>query len=184
MPGLVVGLVVGLGTGLPAGLVHGLAFGLAFGLTFGLGAGLASGLLSATGVASGKWMPDISLISPMSALRQELAAGLTTGLTAGLTAGLAAGLTFGLAVGLTAGLAVGLGILFSTSTACIRYLVGMAASMMERRLPPHLGRFLTWACDSGLLRVSGATYQFRHRELQDWLHPPDVIDKARVASSP
>lgn len=32
-----------------------------------------------------------------------------------------------------------------------------------------VGRFLEWAYDAGLLRVSGPAYQFRHRELQLWL---------------
>ncbi|MFI2511720.1 NACHT domain-containing protein [Streptomyces sp. NPDC018972] len=40
-------------------------------------------------------------------------------------------------------------------------------------LPWRLGRFLRWCYDAGLLRVSGAAYQFRHKELQDHLaaHP-------------
>ncbi|MEV6734534.1 MULTISPECIES: NACHT domain-containing protein [unclassified Streptomyces] len=37
------------------------------------------------------------------------------------------------------------------------------------RLPWRLGRFLAWASDAGLLRISGNAYQFRHRELQDHL---------------
>jgi hypothetical protein len=37
------------------------------------------------------------------------------------------------------------------------------------RLPWHLGRFLAWASDAGLLRIAGNAYQFRHRELQDHL---------------
>jgi hypothetical protein len=41
-------------------------------------------------------------------------------------------------------------------------------------LPWRLRRFLHWCyADAGLLRVAGAAYQFRHRELQDYLaqHP-------------
>ncbi|MFF2996963.1 hypothetical protein ACFVTC_20750 [Streptomyces sp. NPDC057950] len=41
------------------------------------------------------------------------------------------------------------------------------------RLPWRLGTFLNWSYEAGLLRISGVAYQFRHRELQDWLttHP-------------
>ncbi|WP_148588229.1 NACHT domain-containing protein [Streptomyces sp. WAC01526] len=36
-------------------------------------------------------------------------------------------------------------------------------------LPWRLGRFLDWCCDVGLTRTAGIAYQFRHRELQDFL---------------
>ncbi|MFF2959142.1 NACHT domain-containing protein [Streptomyces sp. NPDC057963] len=36
-------------------------------------------------------------------------------------------------------------------------------------LPWRLGRFLDWCCDAGLMRTAGIAYQFRHRELQDFL---------------
>ncbi|MER8182542.1 NACHT domain-containing protein [Kitasatospora sp. NPDC094015] len=45
-------------------------------------------------------------------------------------------------------------------------------------LPVRLGAFLDWATRAGLLRLAGPTYQFRHREFQDWLaaspDPPPV----------
>ncbi|MEV6330662.1 hypothetical protein [Streptomyces sp. NPDC051909] len=42
-----------------------------------------------------------------------------------------------------------------------------------RRLPLRLVRFLDWSVAAGLMRTSGAVYQFRHREFQEWLvrHP-------------
>ncbi|KQX78540.1 hypothetical protein ASD48_35090 [Streptomyces sp. Root1310] len=41
-------------------------------------------------------------------------------------------------------------------------------------LPWRLGHFLRWCYRSGLIRVAGTAYQFRHRELQDHLarHAP------------
>lgn len=36
-------------------------------------------------------------------------------------------------------------------------------------LPWRLGRFLHWAYRAGLIRIAGIAYQFRHRELQDYL---------------
>lgn len=52
-----------------------------------------------------------------------------------------------------------------------RYLVFLLC--IRGRLPWHLGTFLNWAYEAGLLRLSAVAYQFRHRELQDWLtaHP-------------
>ncbi|MES9510115.1 hypothetical protein ABWJ92_27475 [Streptomyces sp. NPDC000609] len=42
-----------------------------------------------------------------------------------------------------------------------------------RRLPFRLSRFLEWSRAAGLIRVTGAACQFRHREFQEWLtrHP-------------
>lgn len=37
------------------------------------------------------------------------------------------------------------------------------------QLPPRLAPFLNWSREAGLLRLSGSAYEFRHRELQDWL---------------
>ncbi|MDX3850241.1 NACHT domain-containing protein [Streptomyces sp. AK02-01A] len=43
-------------------------------------------------------------------------------------------------------------------------------------LPWRLGRFLDWCCDAGLTRTAGIAYQFRHRELQDFLIRSDIHD--------
>ncbi|MEU6349810.1 hypothetical protein ABZ896_10850 [Streptomyces sp. NPDC047072] len=37
------------------------------------------------------------------------------------------------------------------------------------QLPWDLAPFLHWSHEAGLLRLSGSAYEFRHRELQDWL---------------
>lgn len=125
---------------------------------------------------------------PRDVIRKDLFRGLTTGLTAGLAAGLGVGLLFWysfgpvyglmvglrvgleafLVVGLTFGLAVGIG--FGAPSAR-RYLIFVLCS--RGRLPWRLGAFLDWACVAGLLRLAGAAYQFRHRELQQWMtcHP-------------
>ncbi|WTX00123.1 hypothetical protein OG216_45260 [Streptomycetaceae bacterium NBC_01309] len=39
-------------------------------------------------------------------------------------------------------------------------------------LPWRFERHLHWAEQTGLLRLAGHAYQFRHRELQDWLADP------------
>lgn len=66
-----------------------------------------------------------------------------------------------------------LAILFLVASALIptwtRYVVGMAYAAARKLLPLRLSRFLSWACEAGLLRRSGVSYQFRHLELQHHL---------------
>lgn len=68
-------------------------------------------------------------------------------------------------------LMAGIGLVWLSTTAWARYVLGVAlgACRPHGRLPVRLGRFLDWACMAGILRRAGATYQFRHRELQEWL---------------
>ncbi|MFD2354013.1 hypothetical protein ACFSTC_39155 [Nonomuraea ferruginea] len=75
-----------------------------------------------------------------------------------LLCALVGGVTFGLAFG---------------AIAWARTMIGLAVAAARGLLPLRLWAFLDWACEANLLRVSGATYQFRHRELQDFLTPGD-----------
>jgi hypothetical protein len=70
------------------------------------------------------------------------------------------------------GLAVGF-VLFGAGGA--RYAFGLTCAALRGRLPWRLETFCRWACDAGLLRVAGAAYQFRHRELQNWLTKADTM---------
>jgi hypothetical protein len=66
-----------------------------------------------------------------------------------------------------------------------RYLALLLAT--RRRMPWRLGRFLDWATDAGLLRMAGAAYQFRHRELQEQLAHhggPATARQARAVAAP
>ena len=187
--GLAVGLTGGLGVGLKFGLTNGLACGLTGALAIGLAAGLAVGLTDRSPQAIGP--RDVIRADGRYQLAIGLAAGLAAGLTygfavgqgagqvAGLTFGLTFGLTNGLMYGLTAGLAVGLagGLTVnpasSRSSAWARYYISVVINAARQRGPLRFGTFLDWAQRAGLLRVSGTAYQFRHRQLQDWLtsHP-------------
>lgn len=54
----------------------------------------------------------------------------------------------------------------------VRYLAFLLCSRRwwsDQPLPWRLGRFLDWCCDAGLTRTAGVAYQFRHRELQEFL---------------
>ncbi|MCF2525652.1 hypothetical protein [Yinghuangia soli] len=54
----------------------------------------------------------------------------------------------------------------------LRYLALLICTRRTTPLPWRLGRFLAWGEHVGLLRIAGNAYQFRHRELQDWLADP------------
>ncbi|WP_200308422.1 NACHT domain-containing protein [Streptomyces adelaidensis] len=173
--GLVGGLGVGLGVGLAVDFAVGLAGGPVIALTGGLAIGLVSGLAGAfaapaAAAAHTSWLP--SPADPRHLVRDDLVIGLTGGLTFGFAGGIAGALTFGapfgLAFGLVAGFTGGLvgGLYFATG-AGRRYVVFLCCS--RGRLPWRLGAFLDWAYGAGLLRISGTAYQFRHRELQEWL---------------
>ncbi|MFB7516405.1 NACHT domain-containing protein [Streptomyces sp. NPDC056144] len=63
------------------------------------------------------------------------------------------------------------GLLLGLAAAMATRLVGYYLFLLGRlgRLPLRLARFLDWSVSAGLLRTSGAAYQFRHREFQEWL---------------
>ncbi|WP_158692133.1 NACHT domain-containing NTPase [Streptomyces aurantiacus] len=54
----------------------------------------------------------------------------------------------------------------------IRYMAFLLCARRwwsRRPLPWRLGRFLDWCCEAGLMRTAGIAYQFRHREVQEFL---------------
>ncbi len=131
-----------------ANVLFGLVYVLAFGLVIGLAYGLSDGLTLAF-VFSNKGMiayefPDVAA--------HMIPYAITNGLAIGLLLGLAFGLVFGAA-------------------AARRYLVFLLC--MRSTLPFRLNLFLAHAHHCQLLRYAGNAYQFRHRELQQWLtiHP-------------
>jgi len=201
---LVVGLVVGLTFGLTFGFGFGfgLGFGFGFGLVAGLGAALVAGLLLDPG--------EYSVTQPREIIRANLLAGAGTGLVAGLVAGLVtafvvalmvalmlnpgeysvmqpgqiiranlfAGLGTGLVGLLTGGLAGGLGFgllgwRYITLLLCTR-------RWSSHWLPWRLGSFLHWCSGAGLIRAAGIGYQFRHRELQDYLARNPTVTHSHV----
>ena len=63
-----------------------------------------------------------------------------------------------------------------------RTMIGLVVAAARGLLPLRLWSFLDWASEARLLRVSGATYQFRHRELQDLRCPPTVTGELKVTA--
>lgn len=125
-------------------------------------------------IATGGWSKDAELAHPREALRRNPMIGVAFGLTGGVAAflvfvmnqGVVESLACALIGGVTFGLAFG-------AIAWARTMIGLVVSAARGVLPLRLWAFLDWACEARLLRVSGATYQFRHRELQDFLAPPE-----------
>ena len=165
---LLISLLSGLVSGLVAALLFGFALGRVLGLVFGFGAGFAVGLSIALTKSLDTSKYPVS--GPREIVRVGLAAGLATGLAAGLVMGLVFGLVAGLAFGLVGGLILGL-VVFATGLAVVRYITLLLCSRRwtSHWLPWRLGAFLHWCYQAGLIRVAGIGYQFRHRELQDYL---------------
>ncbi|UXY40511.1 NACHT domain-containing protein [Streptomyces albidocamelliae] len=163
------GLMVGVVFGLLVGLVDGLRAGLVVGSVIGLGSGLTVGFLQGLTAP----LRDAPPTDPRYPLRDTLIVALVTASVTGLGSWLAFGFMMGPALGVLNGVGAGLvsGFYLGTEDVGRRYLVFLCCS--RRQLPWRLGPFLNWAYGAGLLRISGVAYQFRHRELQDWLaaHP-------------
>lgn len=142
----------------------------------GLVVGLAAGLLGGLAVAIAGWLASWP---PAARLREESANGMLAWIGERLRNVLdfivhavvpEPALAVGLVVGLTAGIAgalMGGRVIDHPGGAARRYWVFLLCS--GGRLPFRLTRFLDWACTAGLMRYSGPAYQFRHRELQQWL---------------
>jgi hypothetical protein len=146
----------------PAALALGVAG--SFALAFALGAAFK--------VATGGWSKDAELAHPREALHRNPMIGVAFGLTGGVAAllvfiqnqGVVKSVACAVVGGVTFGLAFG-------AIAWSRSMIGLFVAALRGLLPLRLWTFLDWACEARLLRISGATYQFRHRELQDFLTP-------------
>jgi hypothetical protein len=141
-------------------------------LAFGFTEALASGMRDSSPQA----------VCPRDVIRADGRYGLILGLTAGVILGLAFGVVFGFAFGFTVGLTYGLAYrLASGSSARTRYNISVLIAASRRSGPIRLGAFMEWAHQAGLMRVSGIAYQFRHRELQEWLAShPQPLDPASL----
>ncbi|MGP3911462.1 NACHT domain-containing protein [Nonomuraea sp. 10N515B] len=125
-------------------------------------------------IATGGWSKDAELAHPREALHRNPLIGVAFGLIGGVAAflvfvmhqGVLASLACAVVGGVTFGLAFG-------AIAWSRTMIGLIIAAARGVLPLRLWTFLDWACEARLLRVSGATYQFRHRELQDFLTPSE-----------
>lgn len=169
-------------TGLPPlRLAHAGPVPLAAGVTGAFALAFALGV--AFKIATGGWSKDAELAHPREALHRNPMIGVAFGLTGGVAAFLVfilnqdslTSLACALIGGVTFGLAFG-------AIAWSRTMIGLTVAAARGLLPLRLWTFLDWACEARLLRVSGATYQFRHRELQDYLTPAATTEDDRPSS--
>ena len=153
---LVVGFGLGAGLALAtkrqAGLVVGLAVGLATALSIGLVDDSPEAIRPRNVIrANGQYA---LIIAPMAGFAVGLAIGLANGFTAGVAIGVSIALSYGLEI---------------AANVWTRYHITTMIIAIRQQGPLRFGVFLDWAQQAGLLRVSGVAYQFRHRQLQDWL---------------
>jgi transcriptional regulator with XRE-family HTH domain len=187
---LAVGVAVGTGLGAGLGIANVLgatfwivgrigtsvgatiAFGLAFGLLWGLSWGVLAYFEAPVDISSA--------VSPVALLNgncrnvavQSLVFGLVTCLGYTATVAVVHGPRLGLAYGLTYGVALGLvvGFCVASLTAWGTWFVFARVWLpLNGRVPWTLPAFLEDAYQRGVLRRSGAVYQFRHARLQDHL---------------
>jgi hypothetical protein len=191
-------------------VLEGCALGLGAGLVVGVVAGLAGGLSDATPQPIGPRdviKADRSyLVAFESVLMPVL--GLAFGVVAGVLQGYSQAAMWpgfwpaswtefwtgfwsvsGLSalVGITVAFVFGLsfwvaGVGGRGSSAWTRYHIAVVINWMRGRAPLRFGAFLDWAHDAGLLRVSGVAYQFRHRQLQEWL--TSTVNAEKVVLAP
>lgn len=159
-PGLLFGGAPKPGFGADSAAMIGWGIGITTGIAYVLISGITTG--APTRVAN-----------PRTVIRADLKHSLMSGILVGLITVLPYGLVGATVVGGAAaiGAMLALGI---TAGASWRYLALVVAA--RKILPFRLARFLDWAVTAGLLRYSGSAYQFRHRELQQWLtqHPDPI----------
>jgi hypothetical protein len=105
--------------------------------------------------------------------------GVAGGLALGLAFRVAGGFAFRVALGAVVGFAIGA--VWTAGSPWLRYLVACRILARHRRLPRRPARFLDWGYAAGLLRLSGISVQFRHRELQDQLANPAPTPSPRPA---
>lgn len=110
-----------------------------------------------------------------------LGGGVIGAILAGLTFGLTgASLPYGFFFGLCLGLTVSARYLIHSPWP--RYLIATRELARRSQIPRRLARFLDWAYGAGLLRMSGVSAQFRHRELQDHLVTAFTVSEGEKAS--
>ncbi|MBB4908370.1 NACHT domain-containing protein [Actinophytocola algeriensis] len=187
---LAVGVAVGTGLGAGLGIANVLGatfwivgrigttveativFGLTFGLLWGLSWGVLAYFEAPVDISSAISPVDLLSGNRRNVAVQALVFGLVTCLGYTVTVAVVHGPRLGLAYGMTYGVALGLvvGFCVASLTAWGTWFVFARVWLpLNGRLPWTLPAFLEDAYQRGVLRRSGAVYQFRHARLQDHL---------------
>ncbi|WP_435211452.1 NACHT domain-containing protein [Streptomyces sp. bgisy034] len=133
----------------------------------------------------------VSSVMPRDVIRADLRAGAVFGTAFGAVAmatvmGMIT-LWAGIGAGGKAGAVAVFGVAAGAWAAPARYVAFLLATRQRwasgRWLPWRLGRFLDWCCGVGLMRTAGVAYQFRHRELQEFLARTAVVPALSASAS-
>ena len=157
-------LVVGVGAGALFGIVHGIVAGMATVFVNGVLEAIQSELVV---------RPGESVTDPREFVRGDVATWLFYssgfGFFTGIVTGILSGQLIDMIMASVAGFAFGLylGLIGGAGRSTIRYLAFLVC--VRGQLPWRLGYFLHDCSQLRILRVAGACWQFRHRELQDHL---------------
>ncbi|WP_040875178.1 NACHT domain-containing protein [Streptomyces purpureus] len=170
---VLIGLLVGAAGGAFVGVLSVLAdalngdleLSLRTTLLVGIVPGTVCGALLALGAELSQSPSEMS--GPRDLIRDDTRNALAVALPYGVGLGVLSTAFHGAAVGVCLGAAALVGLALAVGAASRRYAVFLFCA--APRLPLRLGEFMDWACEAGLLRLSGPAYQFRHRELQAWL---------------
>lgn len=163
-------LMSSVGIGAVFGLVFGALYGFTTGLVVGFGLTLGSALRYALASSAELTRPS----SPKGTMARDRALVWTGSLVLGVLFGTTSAVVFGryepgmVGLGLTSGVLLG----FAVSVQSLRwwwFTVARAWLALRGRLPWQLMAFLDDAHRLGVLRQSGARYQFRHSILHDRL---------------
>lgn len=154
-----------LGIGIVISAAVGWTGAAGLGVLYGIGVGATSAALYLLIIAStGLDIADAT--RPAATLVNDRNVAVVTGVAAGAFATMYFAVVFGLATGIALSSMCLIGAVFSSSYA--RYLAA-AYLGKTRGLPLRFARFLDWCQSAGIMRISGAGYQFRHKELLDYL---------------
>ena len=87
----------------------------------------------------------------------------------------------GLVFGLSTGLVLAILVASLAAEASGRYAIASLLFGVSGIFPRRPAQFLEWARNSGLLRVTGVAYQFRHDTYQQWLGTGEVDRGVKTA---
>jgi hypothetical protein len=138
---------------------------------FGILAGITSASTIILAGASSRPRPG-QINTPVEMLQNDRKVALLSGALIGACAGLYYLKIYGISIALIFAEMCLMG-RFCCS-AYVRYFVATVYGWSRYGLPISLSRFLDWGRFSGILRASGAGYQFRHQELQEHMRSERV----------
>lgn len=157
--------LIGAAIALICGLLIGGFAAAAFSLVYGLLTGASITMLGMIRVLRRPWTPAQAQ-RPSAVLRKDLTFSILFGTAFALFSTVYLIELLGPAMGFTLG--VGYLLAAIASASMTRYAVALYISA-HKGTPFRLARFLDWCCATGLMRISGTGYQFRHESLQSHL---------------